>query len=478
VRRLSGVEYTLTSVADSDQRIANEGKVYVRMVPIGQRRFDQFEMMDYVRQEILPRYREQQLRINVSPAAIFSGGGMSQADVQFMIGGPDVQKLDQYAQKVMSDLGGVPGAVDVDSSLVVGKPQYGVQVDRAKAADLGVSIADVANTLRLLVAGDKASDYNEKGEQYEVHVRATAEFRNHLEELSTVSIPSSKYGVAALGDVVKFEEGTGPAEINRLNRNRQVTVSCNMTPGTSQQTILDAIDESVRQIDMGPDYTTGLLGKSKEMARTFRSFLFVFGSAIVFAYLVIAAQFESWLHPITILLSLPLTLPFALISLIIFGQSLNIFSLLGILVLFAVVKKNSILQIDHTNQLRAAGLPRDEAILTANRDRLRPILMTTVAFVAGMIPLLLSNSEGASTNKAISGVVVGGQTLSLLLTLIATPVAYSLFDDLSRGFSWLLGRRPSHAVGKIAPPHSQPVGAGANGGRRYTHSARSATETH
>jgi HAE1 family hydrophobic/amphiphilic exporter-1 len=443
VRRLSGVDYTLTSVADSDLRIANLGTIYVRMVPVRRRRFDQFEMMNYVRQHILPPYRKQDLRISVSPAAVFSGGGMSQADVQFMIGGPDVQKLDQYAQKVMSDLRAVPGAVDVDSSLVVGKPQYGVEVDRAKAADLGVSIADVANTLRLLVAGDKVSDYNEKGEQYELHVRATAQFRNRLEELATVSVPSSTQGIAALDDVVRFDEGTGPAEINRLNRKRQVTISCNMTPGTSQQSILDAVDASTRRIQMGPDYTTGLLGKSKEMARTFRSFIIVFISAIVLAYLVIAAQFESWLHPITILLSLPLTLPFALISLILLGQSLNIFSLLGVLVLFAVVKKNSILQIDHTNQLRAAGMPREEAILAANRDRLRPILMTTVAFVAGMIPLWVSNSEGASTNKAISGVVIGGQTLSLLLTLIATPVAYSLFDDLSQAFWRLFRRRTS-----------------------------------
>jgi HAE1 family hydrophobic/amphiphilic exporter-1 len=441
VRQLGGVKYTLTSVADSDQRVANEGTVYVAMLPLHQRRFDQFEMMNYIRQNILPPYRKQDLRISVSPAAVISGGGMSQADVQFMIGGPDMQKLDQYAQKVMADLRGVPGAVDVDSSLVVGKPQYGVRVDREKAADLGVSIADVANTLRLLVAGEKASDYNEKGEQYEVHVRATAEFRNRLEELATVSVPSSKYGIVALGDVVKFEEGAGPASIDRLNRNRQVTISANMTPGTSQQLILDAIQESVNRIEMGPDYSTGLLGKSKEMARTFRSFVIVFITAILFAYLVIAAQFESFLHPITILLSLPLTFPFALISLVLFHQSLNIFSLLGILVLFAVVKKNSILQIDHTNQLRESGMPRNEAILAANRDRLRPILMTTVAFVAGMIPLLVSNSEGASVNKAISGVVIGGQTLSLLLTLVATPVAYSLFDDLSRGFAWLVGRR-------------------------------------
>ena len=188
----------------------------------------------------------------MSPAAVFSGGGMSQADVQFMIGGPDMQTLDHYAQKVLQDLRQTPGAVDVDSSLVVGKPQYGVTVDRAKAADLGVSVADVANTLRLLVAGDKASDYNEKGEQYEIHVRATAEFRNRLAELSTVSIPSSKYGIVALGDVVTLRRRLGPRAINRLNRNRQVTISCNMTPGTSQQTILDAIDHSVRRSIWAP----------------------------------------------------------------------------------------------------------------------------------------------------------------------------------------------------------------------------------
>ena len=358
----------------------------------------------------------------------------------------------------MGDLRQTPGAVDVDSSLVVGKPEYEVTPDRAKAIDLGVSPADVANTLKLLVAGNKASDYNEKGEQYEVHVRATAEFRNRLQELAMVSVPSSTHEIAPLADLVKIKEGTGPAEINRLNRKRQVTISANMTPGTSQQTLLDTLDNSVARLDMGADYTTGLLGKSKEMARTFRSFLFVFIFAILLVYLVLAAQFESWLHPITILLSLPLTLPFALLSLLIFGQSLNIFSLLGVLVLFAVVKKNSILQIDHTNQLRAAGMAHDEAILAANRDRLRPILMTTVAFVAGMIPLLVSNSEGASVNKAISGVVIGGQTLSLLLTLIATPVAYSLFDDLSQIFWRMAGAKAAGPVGQDVPGRVSPHG--------------------
>jgi multidrug efflux pump subunit AcrB len=445
IRNSPYVALTLTTLGDDNAQTRNLATVYVGLTDPTLRQTTQNEMMDWVRHEIIAK-QPPGLRITVSEVSAFSSGGFATQRNQYSIRGTDLKKLEEIAEQASDALKKTPGAVDVDTSLIVGKPEIGVYIDRARAADLGVQPADIANSLRLLVQGDQVSNYEERGEQYEVHVRAQRQYRADEEGLRLLTVPSQRLGFVPLADVVQLKGGTGPSRIERLNRERTVILMANAAPGFSDGAVSAAMKSILEGMRLPPGYTTQPYGQTREMGRVFVAFIASLVLSFIFMYLVLAAQFESWLHPITILLSLPLTLPFAFISVILFKQALDIYSILGILVLFGVVKKNSILQIDHTNQLRASGLPRLEAILQANRDRLRPILMTTAAFVAGMIPLVMSKGIGAGFNRATAGVVVGGQLLSLSLTLLATPVAYSLFDDVSRAMGRLFGRKSVEQV--------------------------------
>lgn len=429
IRAIPGVESTLLTIGDNEQRTANVAGIYVRLIPPEARKATQEDIMDRVRRDVVPRH-PQEWRIAVLSVPPFNTG-MSSANVQYFISGPDISRLLDVTAQVLKEARQIPGIRDLDSNLIPGKPEIVARMDRSRAGQLGVSVLDLSAALRLFVGGLKVSTYDEGGEQYDIHVRAAEPFRNRAEALSTLAVPSATAGPVPLDNVVRLEPGDGPAEIHRLNRRRQVMITANNAPGFGETQILAGIEAAVRKANLPPDYQFGSAGRTKEMAKAGVAFMTAFLMAFIFMYLILAAQFESWIHPVTILIALPLTLPFAVFSLILFGQSVNIFSMLGILVLFGMVKKNGILQIDHANQLREKGLERTEAVLLANKERLRPILMTTLAFVAGMVPMMLARGVGAGFNNATAGVILGGQLLSLLLTLLATPVFYTVFDDLA-----------------------------------------------
>jgi HAE1 family hydrophobic/amphiphilic exporter-1 len=429
-----GVTDTLITIGGGQQQQVNSASIYVKMLPIEERKESQEAEM--VKARALLKNYPPELRTSVQQVAAISGGGFRNADIQYVIGGPDLEKLTKYSDELLAKMKTIPDVVDADSTLINGKPELRVVIDRARAADLGVRVGDIAQALNTLVAGQQVSTFNAGTDQYEVRVRAIGEFRASVEGLKRMIVASPKIGWVSLDNLVRIEEGAGPSAIDRINRQRQVTLLANVRPGGSQAAVIDQTNQFVKELNIESTYKTGLAGRSKELGRAGYYFMLAFALSFIFMYMVLAAQFESFIHPVTILLTLPLAIPFGILSLLVTGQTVNIFSGLGLLLLFGVVKKNAILQIDHTNELRSHGMERGEAIVQANRDRLRPILMTTIALVAGMMPLVLSRGAGAGTNRSIGVLVVGGQSLCLLLTLLAVPVFYSLFDDLSRSHVW------------------------------------------
>ncbi len=441
-KNVPDVEDTVLTVGSDRNQTQNKGDILVRLRSVDERKSKktQDELMGVVREKILPKY-PRELRTLVSPPNAFGGG--AQAGLNFVISGPDLKKLEKAATSIVDVLKKQQGIADADTSLVVGKPELSVAIDRARAGDLGVSATDVASALRIATAGSDVSSFNENGRRYDINVRALPEFRDQERSLKLFTVPSQNKTLdrgITLDQVTEFKNDDAPSVVERYARQRSVTVSANLLPGTSEGAVQEQINKMLADQKLGADYKGEYIGRSRELGKTFGAFGAAFLLSIVFMYLILAAQFESWVHPITILLALPLTVPFAILSIILTGGSLNIYSMLGILVLFGIVKKNSILQVDHANQLRERGLERNEAVLQASRDRLRPILMTTIAFVAGIMPLVVSSGVGAGTNRATGSVIVGGQTLSLLLTLVATPVFYTLFDDMTQGFGKLKRR--------------------------------------
>jgi HAE1 family hydrophobic/amphiphilic exporter-1 len=500
VMAVPGVEHVLTTVGGGGGiRSPSNATMYIRLTDIEARTFSwrrlwkamlagdpqqasagnfkQSEKMREVRR-IIGQYPE--LRASVRNLTSFRQG--APVDVDFVVTGPDLLTLADFSARLRDKVTMLPTLVDVDVTLRMDKPNLLAHIDRERAAALGVPVQEIANTLRVAVGGDdRVSRFYDAAadDAYDVELRLVGVDRADTSSISQLYVramqPAAETDAAPLDsaevplisglgydgrstpltridNVVRFAETFSPSRIDRLDRQRMTALRANLAPGYSLAQGIAAVRGAAEELGLPPGYSVRVMGRARELENTLREFVWTCGLSFICMYIVLAAQYEHLIHPITILLSLPIAVPFGLLSLWIGGETLNLYSALGILVLFGMVKKASILQVDHINQLRAAGMPRAEAILVGNRDRLRPILMTAIAFIAGMIPLLIATGPGAEERRSIAVLVVGGMALSLLLTLLAVPVIYSILDD----FGGLFRRRwrASASAAAISPKSS------------------------
>lgn len=428
--KLKGTQHVFTTIGQTEggRTVKGEGDVtratiYVRMTELEERDYTQFAVQQQAR-EMIVDYPD--LRVSVNDVSAFQGGRRSQT-FQVNLAGPDLNKLAEYAGRLTAELKKQQGILDLDTTLSLRKPEVQVLVDREAASDLGVPVGTVADTLRVLVGGLPISKFRDGDQQYDVWLRAEARDRGTAQDLYQLTLPSPTVGLVKLASLARLVDERGPSEIERLGRERVVTVLGN-PEGIPLGEAVSRAEKALQGMNLPPQYSYVFTGQAKTLGETGYYFLIAFTLSITFMYLILAAQFESWMQPIAILMALPVTIPFGMLSLILWRTPMDLYAMFGLFMLVGIVKKNGILQVDATNQLRAKGLSRFDAILEANHTRLRPILMTTVMLVAAMVPIAFGRGPGSGARASMAKVIIGGQMLSLLLALLVTPVFYALLD--------------------------------------------------
>jgi HAE1 family hydrophobic/amphiphilic exporter-1 len=366
------------------------------------------------------------------------GMGGNQKQAILSVRGDDLVTLQKYASQVENMFRTTPGAADVENSLETSKPEVRVIIDREKASDLGINVGLIATSARAMVDGYVASKYQEGEEQYDIRVRLNKTDRSSLENVRALSIKSNKDAgngqkvLIPLGSVADIKQASGPSKINRYDRQREIRIDANLN-GALLGEVLAEMQKRTKSIELPAGYSIGIVGMGEMQSESFGNILLALGLAIVFVYIVLAAQFESFKLPFAIMLALPMSLIGAVFALLLFKGSLSVMSLIGIIMLMGLVTKNGILLVDFTNVLRDRGHERSEALIMAGATRLRPILMTTLAMVFGMVPVAFAFGEGSEFRSPMGQAVIGGLITSTLLTLFVVPVVYSILDDFTFG---------------------------------------------
>ncbi|HKW01562.1 MAG TPA: efflux RND transporter permease subunit [Vicinamibacterales bacterium] len=417
-----GVAHVLPTIFER----VNHSHIQITLKPVGERK-SQEVVAQGVRQVMTayPSYKP-----TIVMRSPIGGGETAAYPIQVNLVGPDLRKLSGYALRLLTDVQAMPAISDSKAVVNLSNPELRVAVDRQRAADLGVRVGDLARALRLMVSGeDEISSYREAGERYPVTIRVREDQRSDPNTIGGLMVPSSAGPPVRVDNVARLERGFGPTIIQRFNRQFSMAIFADVKPGHPLDGALREIGADANALDLAPGYGFKFTGQAKLLDETTNNMVLALALASVFIYIVLAMQFESFVQPLVIMTALPLSVPFALLTLWLTGRVLNLWSALGVLLLLGIVKKNSILQVDYTNVLRRQGMPLREALVQASETRLRPILMTTAAIVAGLIPTVLGVGAGATQRADIAVTIVGGQTLCLFLTLLLVPVSYSLAED-------------------------------------------------
>jgi HAE1 family hydrophobic/amphiphilic exporter-1 len=425
IKKLPAVKDTFTTIGEGRGTVTN-ASIYVNLLPLKERTITQEELMKRSR-TILKNYPG--LRTSVQYVGQISGGGFRRTVFNLVIQGPEIDQLQVYAKTFISNLRQYGTFVDLDTAQPEVSPEVKVSIDREKASELGIDILSIATAMRTMIGGEKVSDFKEGTEQYDVRLRLEDMYRQSIENVQALPIQTASGDLIRLENIATVYEGKSPSQIDHYNMEREVTVVANLE-GMALGDAIKVSDKELKKLNLPVEYNTYYMGYGELMGEAVFNFLIAALLSIVFIYIVLAAQFNSFSQPLIIMASIPLSIPFGLLSLIVFNQSLNIDSMIGVLLLFGIVKKNAILQVDYTNTLVKEGKPVKEAIIEADHARLRPILMTTLTIIAGMLPIAVGRGDGSAARASMAILIIGGQALCLGITLLVTPVLYSLFTDI------------------------------------------------
>ncbi|WP_053335465.1 efflux RND transporter permease subunit [Plesiocystis pacifica] len=423
---LPGVRDTFTTIGSGTSPVSR-AKINVALVGPHSRSYAQLEGMAWVRERVSD-LSEQDINVKVEMIDPFGGDGFRQQQIQFSIRGNDMDGMVAAAEALADHIREIEGFVDVDTTYTGGKPELAIEIDRERAADLGVPVAAVASTLRTLMAADAIGTLKDDGEVYDIVVQMPAERRAALRNLDGITLRSTTGALVDLSNVVTITETTGPSEIERQSRQRQIIVLADLD-GLPLGEATQIIEAKAAEV-VPAEYDTAWLGNAEMMEESFTAMMAVLGLAAILVYMILAAQFNSLTQPLVIMVSLPLSVIGAFGGIWISGMTLNIFSFIGIIMLMGLVTKAAILLVDFANSEREAGASLEEALASAGRVRLRPIFMTAAATIFGMLPIALAISEGGETRAPMAVCVIGGMVTSTLLTLVVIPAVYLISERI------------------------------------------------